>query len=191
MGLEPNGLDIPPRLINFNDAPESPANESEESDQSFAWLEWWRRLIQVTGALQLGSLRNLPSDERPRAHATAIQSVFDPFEDFVSLKDFPSLRNAAQQHWKQGVEWTRSNAGPSGLHGSLIPKTVAERVIEERQVSPEFVQAAVIVLSVQGNWSHIVQPRILLCSKEAFVDETIFAKRLKETFESGLSEIVD
>jgi hypothetical protein len=190
MGLEPIGLDVPPRLVNFNDAPEPPADKSDRSDQSFAWLEWWRRLIQVTGALQLGSLSNLPRDERPRAHASAIQSIFDPFDEFESLKDFPWLRNAAQHFWKQGVEWTRVNAGPRGPHGSLIPKTVAERVIKEHQVSPEFVQAAVLVLSVRGSWSHIAQPRVLLCSREAFVDEAFFANRLKETFESGLGETV-
>jgi hypothetical protein len=191
MGLEPIGLEVPPRLVNFSDAPEPSADNSERSDQTFAWLKWWSRLIQVTGALQLGSLSNLPRDERPRAHASAIQSVFDPFDDFESLKNFPSLRNAAQHHWKQGVEWTSANAGPSDFRGSLIPKTVAERVIEEHKVSPEFVQAAVLVLSVRGSWSHIAQPRVLLCSREAFVDEAYFANRLKETFESGLGETVD
>lgn len=189
MGLEPIGIDVPPRLVNFNAASNQPAEPSERGDLSFAWLVWWRRLIQVTSALQLGSLSNLPRDQRPGAHVSAIRSIFDPFEEFESLKDFPPLRNAAQLFWKKGVEWTSVNVGPpSRLHGSLIPKTVAERVIEEHRVLPELVQAAVLVLNVQGKWSQIAQPRVLLCSSEAFGDDTFFAFRLKETFESGLGE---
>ena len=192
MGLEPIGLDVPPRLSNFSSALELLTDSTERSDLSLAWLVWWRRLIHVSSALQLGhGMKTIQPDERLRAHASAIQSIFDPFEEFESLKDSPSLRIAAQNLWKQGVEWTRVRDWPNSLHGSSIPKTVAELVIEEHHVSPEFVQAAVLVLNVEGKWSHITQPRVLLCSREAFIDDAFFATKLKETFESGLGEAAE
>jgi hypothetical protein len=63
---------------------------------------------------------------------------------------------------------------------------VAERVIEERHVSPERVKAAVIVLEVEGKWCHLAAPGILLCSEELFFDDARFSQELKITFESGL-----
>jgi hypothetical protein len=188
LGLEPFGLDVPPRLINLNPVPQRLTDLSERSDLSLAWLVWWRRLIRVTSALQLGHGTRTQRDERLGAHTSAIQSIFDPFEEFESLKDSPSLRIAAQNLWKQGVKWTRVSVRPSSLHGSLVPKAVAELVIEEHHVSPEFVRAAVLVLDVKGRWSHLTQPRVLLCSREALIDDVFFATKLKETFESGLGE---
>lgn len=192
MGLNPIGIDVPPRLINLNSVPELPTDLSEQRDLSQAWLVWWRRLIHVTSALQLG-LRTgtMQRDERLRARAATIRSIFDPFEGFESLQVSPSLRIAAQDLWKRGVEWTKVNVGSGSQHGSLIPKSIAELVIEEHHVSPELVQAAVIVLNVEGRWSHISQPRVLLCSGEAHFDDTFFALKLKETFESGLGETVE
>jgi hypothetical protein len=65
---------------------------------------------------------------------------------------------------------------------------VAERVIEDHHVSPERVNAAVIVLPVEGKWFNLAMPGILLCSQEFFFDDGHFARELQTTFESGLED---
>jgi hypothetical protein len=186
-GLEPVGADVPPSLDGVIQVNELNTDLSDRRDLSLAWLTWWRRLIDVTVATQSGDGRGaMQRDELRRAHVSARQSVFDPFEDFESLKDFPSLRSAAQQTWRQGVDWTDAHVAKVLRPGSSIPKNVAELVIQEHHVSPERVRAAVLVLAVEGRWSHITNPGILLCSQEAFFDDALFATELKKTFESGL-----
>jgi hypothetical protein len=69
----------------------------------------------------------------------------------------------------------------------LVPKDVAEAVIAEHAVSPGRVRGAVIVLSVAGSWSRIVEPGVVLCSDEAYLDDSQFAVVLKDMFESGLN----
>ena len=191
-GLVPIGPDVPPRLNDVIQVNELGTELSDKSDSSLAWLLWWRRITHVIGTAQLGQGRETMSpDEYFQAHVAARQSVMDPFEGFESLTSYPSLRRAAQQTWKDGVAWTNTHATGPLRHGSLIPKTVAEQVVEENHVSPERVNASVLVLSVEGRWSHITAPGMLLCSEETFFDDSLFAIELKRTFESGLRPASD
>jgi hypothetical protein len=100
---------------------------------------------------------------------------------------------AAQRSWPQQVEWAKAHSfNQTGVllseRGSSVPKMVAERVIERHEVSPERVNAAVIVLEVVGQWSHLAAPGILLYSEESLIDDARFAKELEVAFESGLAE---
>lgn len=193
-GLDLIGSDIPPPLSGDVPLIELESLAADQLDLALAWHMWWRRLIRVVGAAQLGrGLDSLSREDYRRAHLEAHQSIFDPLEDFESLREYPALRSAAQRSWPQGYEWSKTHAsprfGPSSTgHRSPTPKMVAERVIEERHVSPERVKAAVIVLEVEGKWCHLATPGTLLCSEELFFDDASFSQELKITFESGLAD---
>jgi hypothetical protein len=185
--LVPVGPDVPPKLKDLTRATENELTPAEKGDLSSAWLHWWRRLTRVVGAAQLGQgHESMSRNEYREARIAARQSVMDPFEGFASLTSYPSLQRAAQQTWKDAVAWTNIHTTESSRHGSQIPRTVAERVIEENEVSPERVNASVVVLSVQGQWAHLTAPGMLLCSKETFFDDSLFAIELQRAFESGL-----
>jgi hypothetical protein len=68
--------------------------------------------------------------------------------------------------WNQEVgrlgATTRIAQEPSGWKSA---KEVAEAVMDDYQARAERVRAAVIVLAVEGMWSNIPQPGILLCPK--------------------------
>jgi hypothetical protein len=186
----PIGLDVPPQLNDITRVNEPERRPTDESELSLAWLRWWRRLTLVIGSAQLGQRpESMSREEYGRTHNAARQSVMDPFEDFVSLASDPSLQKAAQQTWRDALAWTNTHTTEALRHGSLIPLTVAEEVIEENDVLPERVNASVLVLSVQGQWAHINAPGMLLCSEETFFDDSLFAIELKRTFESGLRAV--
>jgi hypothetical protein len=192
--LDLRGSDIPPPLSGGVQPIELDSMTADQRDLALAWHMWWRRLVRVVGAAQLGrGLSSLSSDDYRQAHLEARQSVMDPLDGFKSLSEYPALRSAAQRSWPQGYEWSKTHGSSrfgrsSTGHGSPTRKMVAERVIEERHVSPERVNAAVIVLEVEGKWFHLAAPGILLCSEEFFFDDARFAQELKTTFESGLSD---
>ncbi len=97
-------------------------------------------------------------------------------------------RPEALDSWNQGVgrpgPTTRIVQEPSGWQSA---KDVAEAVMDDYQVRAERVRAAVIVLAVEGIWSNIPQPGVLLCSEAAFADGLLYAGELRRAFESGLS----
>ncbi len=194
LSLDVSGSDIPPPLSGGVQPIELDIMTSDHRDLALAWQMWWRRLVRVIGATQLGrGLGSFSRDGYRQAHFEARQSVWDPLEGFKSLSEYPVLRSAAQRSWPQGYEWSKTRGSsrfrPSSAgHRSPTPKMVAEQVIEERHVSPDRVSAAVIVLEVNGRWFHLAAPGLLLCSEEFFFDDASFAQELKTTFESGLSD---
>ncbi len=182
--LEAISAEVPPSLDDIDLVPDVEMSSSERNDLSLAWLLWWRRLIHATGANHLGS-----QDGDQLARIVTRRPIFDWFDGFESLADFPTLRSAAQRTWKQGIEWTNAHAAKTLRRDWAIPKNVAELVMQEHQVPPERVRAAVLVMAVKGEWSFISDPGVLLCSEETFFDDALFAVELKRTFESGLGVI--
>ena len=183
-GLEPVSAEVPPSLDDVVRNPDLEMSSSDRNDLSLAWLFWWRRLIHATGANHLGS-----QDGDQMARIMARRPIFDQFDEFESLADFPTLRSAAQRTWKQGIEWTNIHAAKTLRRDWALSKNVAELVMQEHHVPPERVRAAVLVLAVKGEWSCVSDPGVLLCSEETFFDDAHFAAELKRTFESGLRVI--
>ncbi len=185
--IEARGPDVPPPLVGDLRTAELIGSAPDAAELSDAWTAWWRRLVHVTCAAQLGNrLGGTPKDDL-QSRASLRQSVFDPFEEFESLGDYPPLRSAAQQTWRQGVAWTHTHGAQTMRRGSPIPKAVADSISEERQVDPEQLRAAVLVVAVVGKWFAIAEPGVLLCSEEAYFDDTLFSVELKKVFESGLN----
>ena len=186
--LEPSGADVPPALVGHLPEIEPELSASERAEMSAAWLDWWRRFIQVEGATERGDYaRVVGSDAGRTQQRAAVFAVFDPPE-FATLADSPSLQKAARQVCNQALQWKVEHraVAPDRKSAWLAQKAVAESVIEEYQVSPSRVAAGVIVLDVSGPWSNIPEPGVLLCSSEFFVDNELFLPALKRTFETGL-----
>ena len=190
--LSVSGLDVPPPLrgdVHLLDLNLSPG-EHEETSQ--AWLEWWHRFILLEGQIQLGHTFGASEDgERIRSLGEARTLAFDPGEGFASLADSPLLRGAAMKSWRDGADWFGLQESQRIRHGSMIPLTVAESVIRDKQVSPERVRAAVLIFGALGQWSHLFAPGLLLCSDETYADESLFAAELRRAFESGIELPLD
>lgn len=180
--------DIPPALIGKVERTATELNSSDVLELTTSWLKWWRRVVGFESRRGLGDRFGASDNENfLLAMGAAHQLVFDPVEAFVSLSEHPLLQRAAVQTWRPANEWMKYHSRQGERRGSLVPKDAAEAVIAEHAVSPGRVRGAVIVLSVTGSWSRIVEPGVALCSEEAYLDDSLFATVLKETFESGLN----
>jgi hypothetical protein len=181
-------VDVPPALLGLVERVETRLDPSDVLELTTSWLWWWRRIVQFESRRGLGDRFGASDNENfVPAMGAAHQLVFDPVEAFASLSERPLLQRAAVQTWRPANEWMKLHSRQGERRGSLVPKDVAEAVIEEHAVSPGRVRGAVIVLSVTGSWSRIVEPGVVLCSDEAYLDDSQFAVVLKDTFESGLS----
>jgi hypothetical protein len=194
--LTPTGADVPPPLV--GDIPDfTPAASALELfELSAAWLDWWRRFIHFEGAVELGEFaRDVDQPER-RTSPSQLESfgrVFDPPE-FGSLSESRRLQEVARQVSPHALRWwseNRENRHPRGEPAERKSawssyRSVAESIIEDYQVRPGRVAAGVIVLAVDGPWSNITEPGVLLCSEESFADREAFLVDLKRTFETGL-----
>lgn len=191
-GLTPVGPDVPPPLLGEVPVLELNLSPDDQSKMTLDWLDWWRRLIHVEGQISLGHKFGAERDEDLlTAHGDARQSVFDPFESFQSLEKSPLLRDAAMKTWRQGVEWCRLNHSGDIRHSSTLPLSVADSVILDKRVSPERVRAAVLIFCVTGQWSHISEPGLLLCSDQTYANEAMFVSELRSVFESGIELPLD
>ena len=121
-GLSPAGIDIPPPLagpVENVDLGLSPSDQTEASD---AWLEWWRRLVRVEGAAELGdTLGTSSKDEYRKARTPEHRSVFDP-PGFESLASCVPLQQAARRTSQQALAWWDRNRR-RGLQGEGVPTT--------------------------------------------------------------------
>jgi hypothetical protein len=193
-GLAPSAPDVPPPLAGDLPAVLLDLRPDERAEMSVAWLDWWRRFIHVEGAVARGEFASAPDPREGRTRQqAAVFEVFDP-PDFASLRETAPLQKAAQRVGDQALRWgnesrrlqAHGRGGAEGRAAWLAQKSVAESVMEEYQVSPARVSAGVIVLAVNGRWSNIPEPGVLLCSEEFFADGELFPPALKRAFEAGL-----
>ena len=190
--LTPTGTDVPPRLLGEVQVLELSLSPGDQSEISQDWLRWWRRLVHIEGQIQLGrNFGALRSEDLINTLGSARNSVFDPFEGFQSLKETPLLRDVAMKTWRQGVEWCHLHQLGQIRHAPEFPKSVADSVIRDKQVSPERVRAAVLLFGVIGKWSTLSEPGVLLCAEETYADESLFATELRLAFESGSERPLD
>ena len=190
--LNATGYDVPPPLVGEIEIVELGLSLEDQRTTSEEWLSWWRRFIHVESQVQLDfRSEEERGDLDGRAARTVRTSVFDPLEEFQSLRETPLLRDAARKSWRQGAKWTKMYQSREVGRGLPIARTVAESFAQQRQVSPERVGACVLLLNVTGKWSCLSEPGVLLCSYETFKDEVQFEFELEGVFESGLNRPSD
>jgi hypothetical protein len=176
--LAPSGPQVPPKLAVGVELIDLGFSGGELAEASEGWTEWWRRYVQEEGLNKLG--------ERAQ-----MDQLFSP-RDLDHFASCPPLQEAARRSCRHALAWWRDNRQNSGrtLHDSSHSqsmRTIAEAVMDEHQVGGERVRAGVIVLAVDGIWSNIPQPGVLLCSEAVFADSHIYGAELRRTLESGLT----
>ena|GEM_PF-3561611 len=154
--------------------------------------ECWRgrreQLAQVFNPRDFDHLASCPplQEAARRSCAQALAWWRDNRQDGKEALKLPSSPEALDS-WIHGVGRPGATTGivqePSGWQSA---KDAAEAVMDDYKVRAERVRAAVIVLAVEGIWSNIPQPGVLLCSEAAFADGPPYATELRRAFESGL-----
>ncbi len=176
--LAPSGPEVPPKLAGGVELIDLGLSASELVEASEGWTEWWHRYVQEKGLNQLGERAQMDQLLSPR--------------DFDHLARCPPLQEAARRSCQHALAWWRDNRQHRRrtLHDSfdwLSMKDIAEAIMDEYQVGAKRVPAGVIVLAVDGVWSNIPQPGVLLCSEAAFADSHLCGAELRRTLESGLT----
>jgi hypothetical protein len=215
--LTPSGPEVPTKLSGDIELIDLGFSSGDLAEASHGWLEWWRQYVQFEGLNQLGDRGVATLAESRRSRRERMAQVFSPrdFDHLASCPplqeaaqrsreqalvwwrdnrqnghqslNVPSSREALDS-WNPGDRrsgvTTRTDQDPSGWQSV---KDVAEAVMDDYQVGAERVRAGVIVLAVEGSWSNIPQPGVLLCSEAAFADGPLYAAELRRAFESGLT----
>jgi len=215
--LVPSGPDVPPNLAGDVDLIDLGLSSVELAEASDGWTEWWRQYVAVEGSHQLGDRDSTTIQEFQRRHQEDMGRVFGPreFDHLASCSplqqaaqrsceqalswwrdhrqygrqalDVPSSLETLGS-WNQEIQKSvRTNPTDQDSSGWQSMKDIAEAVMDDFQVGADRVRAGVIVLAVEGVWSNIPQPGVLLCSEAVFADGQFYAAELRRAFESGLA----
>ena len=209
--LGPSGPEVPPKLSGGVELIDLGFSSRALAEASDGWLEWWRQYVEAEGLKQLGDGGKATNAESWERHRDQTAQVFSPrdFDHLASCPPLQEAarrscdralgwwrenrRRGYQAHdvpsgletldsWNHGVRTSGVPAGvgqdPSGWRST---KDVAESVLDDYQVGAERVRAVVIVLAVEGIWSNIPQPGLLLCSEAAFADGSLAAAELRRS----------
>ncbi len=141
---------------------------------------------------------SVPSDPMTRLETLGAlaQQVLD-WPELDVLADEPALQRAVRALHDEGSRWSaeraRSARTAGGPGGSPIPhglaRAVAEEVIERTGVRPGKVRAGVLVLGVEGHFTHLSSPGVLVCSEATARDEARIRPLLEEAFRSGIDAL--
>ncbi len=185
--LCPVGPDVPPRLTGEIVRLSEKLADSDRLQLEEAWLVWWRKLIHLEGRIQLGDRVGTPLIEQDFlfANVAAQRAAFDP-PGFECLSTDQKLQDAAQRAWPTFDAWYRASKTSRAVSSHSVLSSVAREVIQERKVNSARVRAGVTFLRVEGEWSYMPEPGVLLCSGSLLENDQKFAAELKMAIESQL-----
>lgn len=156
------------------------------------WLAWWRDVVRIEGARELGRL--VVVGEAPTGGTTFLAAHHHLFgwPDLAALGDRAELRRSVLESHDDAVRWRnergvglfRSEPWRLGLPNPEMG-AIAQAVIERLDVSPGRVRAAIFVLGVLGYWSALPGPGVLLCSPAVAGDADRLAPLVEAAFASG------
>lgn len=185
--------DVPPLLASDMPDHAEVLSADERAVAATQWVTWWRQLVDhEVREVRLPRDRGGGQDARTRGRAKfeRLQKVFDPPE-FGSLGNMPALRSAVVRIYVDAVDWSnspeqRSRDPEQGAIGWSLVRSVAESIASDQGVSLDVLDAALIVLDVEGPWSHIAGPGCALCSNVVPADLQAARTLLNDLFISGL-----
>ena len=153
---------------------------------------WWRKVIELEGRHQRQA-QEPPSEphERMRILEAEHEAVFD-WPGLHALTAWPDLRMAAQVSGHDALRFHHAGTPPPRVNGVPTPiavdlKPIAEELIGQYSLSPDGLRAGIIVLAVQGDWSHIAAPGVLVCSMATAQDGERISPLIEAAFRSGLT----
>jgi hypothetical protein len=171
---------IPPRLSGDVPNLSSLALSVDAVDASHEWATWWEKVIRYEGSVARGAYADDVRDGNLRAMSVARADVFDP-PYFSSMDKSPALQSLARTSHREALRWSKFHSTPVE-----VPEPVVNSVVWEMcsflHVNPARLDASIIVLDVEGVWSYLPEPGLLLLSQGALRKESVLEDRLREAF---------
>jgi len=158
------------------------------------WLSWWKGVLSVKTAEALRTLRFSDSQLTPTpldAFVVVDEHLLD-WPELGVLASRPELRRPVVACHDDAVRWRGDRSRRLGTRdprtrglAHLPVPAIAEGVIQRLGVSPGRVRAAVFILGVQGEWSALPFPGLLLCSASLAIEAQKLTPLLEGAFVSG------
>jgi hypothetical protein len=185
----PAAPDVPPVLVDELADHRAVLPDIDRANAGEQWVSWWRQLVahELSAQHPPGGL-----DERTwlRRRADQMLTITDS-SDFAALTDRPVLRIAVAATFLEACRWTgevkRSRmSAPRPRFGWSLVKQAAEDVAFGHGVDVGDMDGTVIVLTVEGMWSHLLGPGTALCSTATAADAWSAYALLRDVFGSQL-----
>ena len=156
------------------------------------WLSWWRDILSVKTAEALRTLRFSDSQLTPLDALLVVDEHLLDWPALDVLASRPELRRAVVACHDDAVRWRGDRSRRLGTRdprtrglAHLPVSAISEGVIQRLGVSPGRVRAAAFILGVQGEWSVLPFPGLLLCSASLAIDAQKLTSLLEGAFVSG------
>ncbi|HEY8720940.1 hypothetical protein [Pengzhenrongella sp.] len=189
LGLDTSADDVsPPPLSHRPPDRRKLLSESERSRASSQWLPWWQAILTQESVLH-GTTNTADFQAwYARFAAERARTVGDPPE-FDALMGSPELRRAVIDLDPEAHSY-RDHTRSADAGEPTIPWTIARDAAEDvalrHGVSVGEVRGVVLILGVEGVWSRILQPGVMICSDACLADTAISTRLVREVFESAL-----
>lgn len=179
--------------------PAGPVVEIDRAAAASQWVGWWHAIVAAEGDRLLATPNDPPSrdadDLRRHVHNTARrhlaeqQALADP-PSFAALADRPDLRALARAVYDldddefDGVRRAEFARSPQLIEWHVTHKA-AQAVARERHLPINSLNAAVLVLFVEGVWWSTAAPGVVLASLGAVHDELVAARLVRAAYRSA------
>lgn len=182
--------DVPPRLLADLPDRREVLSAASRAAAGAQWLCWWRQLLdnELSDRDHSG---DLDSEHAARARLTRLQDLADP-PQFVSLRKRPELRTALVASFEQAIRWESATKrarmtapGRPRFEWPLV-RDAAEDVAFDHSVAHDAIHGKVIVLAVEGSWSHLLRAGAAACSAAVAADPVAAYALLHAVFTSNL-----
>lgn len=187
-----DGLAVPPPL-DGGVLDRSVASDAEWRRRAGSqWRSWWGRILQLEGAKALRTLR-LPEGVDPLQAMPAVHARLFDWPTLDALASWPELREAARESRDGAVRWAGERKRLLVERRPLMTRAgnapvieIAEHILHRSAVAPGFVRGAIFLLEVQGVWSTLVSPGVLLCSSPLARDAGQMASLVEQALTLGV-----
>ena len=188
LDLKPACDGAPPPLSHRPPDRRSVLTEEERDQAGAQWPGWWQAILSLEARMHEPSdRRDFAAWHAPMA-AERARTVGDP-PDFEALTDRPALKKAVVELFREAHNYSDHTRSPDPGEAYIpwaITRDVAEEVAARHGVSLNEVRGVVIILGVEGVWSTVLEPGVVVCSLGCLGDDAIATELVRTAFETGL-----
>lgn len=157
------------------------------------WLFWWKEILRLEGAFALDALRFSTALDRLGEMKAVRQRLLD-WPALDALISWPDLREAVRASHDDAATWFadrgrhlgRLQPEMRGLANVSLDEIVADTTARSGLPAGRL-RAAIFVLGVEGSWSALAAPGILLCSSACKDDPRQMAPLIEPALRTGAS----